>query len=164
MFNKGDKVIYGQTGVCVVEDVAERELIKNVKRLYYKLRPLYRQNNIIYAPVQSDKVFIRSIISKEEAEQLISKMPDIYKAALECNDADGKSETEEKLSACEELAAVAVKIHRKKLAAKSTHKRLGFTDERNLEHAEEMLFGELAAVLELDISAIPEVLFGGIKE
>ena len=79
MFNKGDKVIYGQTGVCVVEDIAQRELIKNVKRLYYKLKPIYQQNNIIYAPAQSDKVFIRSIISREEAEELISKMPDIYK-------------------------------------------------------------------------------------
>lgn len=161
MFNKGDKVIYGQTGVCVVEDIAQRELIKNVKRLYYKLRPIYQQNNIIYAPAQSDKVFIRSIISREEAEQLISKMPDIYKAALESEDTDGE---ENKPTTCEELAAVAVKIHRKKKAAKSAHKRLGFTDEKNLEHAEEMLFGELAEVLELDINEIPKVLFGGIAE
>ncbi len=161
MFNKGDKVIYGQTGVCVVEDIAQRELIKNVKRLYYKLRPIYQQNNIIYAPAQSDKVFIRSIISKEEAEELISKMPDIYKAALECEDTDGE---ENKPTTCEELAAVAVKIHRKKRAAKNAHRRLGFTDEKNLEHAEEMLFGELAAVLELDINEIPKVLFGGIAE
>ena len=161
MFNKGDKVIYGQTGVCVVEDIAQRELIKNVKRLYYKLRPIYQQNNIIYAPAQSDKVFIRSIISKEEAEELISKMPDIYKAALECEDTDGE---ENKPTTCEELAAVAGKIHRKKRAAKNAHRRLGFTDEKNLEHAEEMLFGELAAVLELDINEIPKVLFGGIAE
>lgn len=161
MFNKGDKVIYGQTGVCVVEDIAQRELIKNVKRLYYKLRPIYQQNNIIYAPAQSDKVFIRSIISREEAEQLISKIPDIYKAALESEDADSE---ENKPTTCEELAAVAVKIHRKKKAAKSAHKRLGFTDEKNLEHAEEMLFGELAEVLELDINEIPKVLFGGIAE
>ncbi len=161
MFNKGDKVIYGQTGVCVVEDIAQRELIKNVKRLYYKLRPIYQQNNIIYAPAQSDKVFIRSIISREEAEELISKMPDIYKAAIESEDTDGE---ENKPTTCEELAAVAVKIHRKKKAAKSAHKRLGFTDEKNLEHAEEMLFGELAEVLELDINEIPKVLFGGIAE
>ena len=161
MFNKGDKVIYGQTGVCVVEDIAQRELIKNVKRLYYKLKPIYQQNNIIYAPAQSDKVFIRSIISKEEAEELISKMPDIYKAALECEDTDGE---ENKPTTCEELAAVAVKIHRKKRAAKNAHRRLGFTDEKNLEHAEEMLFGELAEVLELDINEIPKLLFGGIAE
>ena len=44
------------------------------------------------------------------------------------------------------------------------HKRLGFIDEKNLEHAEEMLFGELATVLELDINEIPDVLFGSIKE
>ncbi|MEE1329976.1 MAG: CarD family transcriptional regulator [Acutalibacteraceae bacterium] len=162
MFNKGDKVIYGQTGVCVVEDIAERELIKNVKRLYYKLRPLYQQNNIIYAPAESDKVFIRSIISREEAELLIKKIPDIYKEVSEDN--GDKTDEDKKPVTCEELAAVAVKIHRKKLAARKMHKRLGFIDEKNLEHAEEMLFGELATVLELDINEIPDVLFGSIKE
>ena len=76
MFNKGDKIVYGQTGVCIVEDIAQRELIKHVKRLYYKLRPIYQQNNIIYAPAESDKVLIRPVISKDEADALIKKMPE----------------------------------------------------------------------------------------
>ena len=33
MFNRGDKVFYEQTGVCVVEDVSEKALMKNQKKL-----------------------------------------------------------------------------------------------------------------------------------
>ena len=159
MFNKGDKIVYGQTGVCIVEDIAQRELIKHVKRLYYKLRPIYQQNNIIYAPAESDKVLIRPVISKDEAAALIKKMPEIY------GDASQSAEDGEfGFANCEELAATAVRIHRKKRAAKSAHKRLGFTDEKNLEHAERLLFGELAEALEIDVNEVPDILFAAIKE
>ena len=63
MFQKGDKIVYGQTGVCIVEDVVEKALIKNEKKLYYLLKPLFQQNNVIYAPVDSDKVFMRHVIN-----------------------------------------------------------------------------------------------------
>ncbi len=39
MFQKGDKIVYGQTGVCIVEDVVEKALIKNEKKLYYLATP-----------------------------------------------------------------------------------------------------------------------------
>ena len=82
MFNKGDRIFYGQTGVCVVEDISEKVLTKNHKRLYYTLKPLYQQNNIIYAPVESEKVFMREIISVDEAKKLIQTVPDIYEKRL----------------------------------------------------------------------------------
>lgn len=50
MFSKGEKIVYGSTGVCVIEDICEKELIRNQKKLYYILKPLFQQNNTIYAP------------------------------------------------------------------------------------------------------------------
>ena len=104
--------------MCIVEDIAQRELIKHVKRLYYKLRPIYQQNNIIYAPAESDKVLIRPVISKDEADALIKKMPEIYGDASQAAE-DG----EFGFANCEELAATAVRIHRKKRAAKSARQK-----------------------------------------
>ncbi len=71
MFNKGDAVMYGQTGVCIVEDIVEKALVKNEKKIYYLLKPYYQQKNVIYAPVGSDKVNIRPVITTAEAESLI---------------------------------------------------------------------------------------------
>lgn len=163
MFNKGEKIVYGQTGVCVIEDIAEKELIKRVKKLYYKLKPVYQPNNVIYAPVNSDKVFMRAVITKEKAQELINKIPEIYQKAL--TSPENAEETADCDSfSCERLAQTAVKIHLKKRAAKNARKRLGFTEEKKLEQAEELLFGEFAQVFELDINEVPNLLFAAIKE
>ena len=161
MFNKGDKVFYGQTGVCVVEDISEKTLTKNIKRLYYTLKPLYQQNNVIYAPVDSDKVFIRAIISKSEAKKLIETVPELCKKVL---DEQGGEDYKEMLEShsCNELLELAVKIYSKKQGFKNTKKKLGFIDEKYLKRAEELLFGELAAALDIAPQEVPKVLFGDL--
>ena len=63
MYIIGDKIIYGQTGVCVVEDICEKTLSRNNTKMYYTLRPIYQHNNMIYTPVDNDKVFMRPVIS-----------------------------------------------------------------------------------------------------
>lgn len=162
MFNKGDKVFYGQTGVCIVEDISEKALTKNVKRLYYTLRPLYQQNNIIYAPALSDKVFIRAIISKNDAQKLIESVPELYKRTLDgCSEEDYKSALES--HSCEQLLELAIKIYSKKQEVKRAKKKLGFIDEKYLKRAEELLFGELAATLDILPEEVPNVLFGALE-
>ncbi len=161
MFNKGDKVFYGQTGVCVVEEISEKMLTKNIKRLYYTLKPLYQQNNVIYAPVDSDKVFIRAIISKAEAQKLVETVPELCKKVL---DEQGEEDYKEMLEShsCNELLELAVKIYSKKQAVKKAKKKLGFIDEKYLKRTEELLFGELAEALDIPPEEAPKVLFGDI--
>ena len=163
MFNKGDRIFYGQTGVCIVEDISEKVLTKNNKKLYYTLRPLYQQNNIIYAPVESDKVFMREIISEDEVKKLIQKVPELYEKAL---NGEGKTDYQEYIDShsCEVLLELAVMIYSKKQAAKRMKKKMGFIDEKYLKRAEELLFGELAAALNITPAEVPEILFAEIKK
>lgn len=84
MFQKGDYVIYGDTGVCRIEEVeVPKHLPVGSKKLYYKLIPVYEAGTI-YIPVDT-KVFMRAVISREEAIDLISKIPflidDLYETA-----------------------------------------------------------------------------------
>ena len=156
MYKCGDLLMYGRTGVCVVEDISEKTL-KGEKegRLFYTLRPFY-QNCNISTPVDT-KVFLRPIISREEAERLIASLPDIdaepyynrnlnqlreyYKAKIETFD-------------CRELAALCASVYRKKQEADAQKKKLGAVDERFMKEAEELLFGELAAVLGIERSKV----------
>ena len=158
LFNKGDKVFYGQTGVCVVEDVSEKILTKNIKKLYYTLRPIYQHNNIIYAPALSDKVFIRKIISKAEAQRLIKSVPELLNKVLDGQTEEDYQAALESLSS-EELLELAVRIYAKKQAAKRIKKKPGFVDEKYLKRAEELLFGELAAALDIPFEEVPNLLF-----
>lgn len=77
MFKIGDKIVYGETGVCIVTDICEKEFIRNNKKSYYVLKPILNSGNVIYAPVESGKIPMRNIISKETALKLINDIPKI---------------------------------------------------------------------------------------
>ena len=60
MFQPGELLIYGSTGVCRVLSIDQRQdYVNGVKqnRLYYQLKPLH-QVGTIYTPVDNDKVVI----------------------------------------------------------------------------------------------------------
>lgn len=59
---------------------------------------------------------------------------------------------------CEELLELVIKKYSKKQAVKRT-KKLGLIDKKYLKHAEELLFGELAALLDISLEEVPKVLF-----
>lgn len=149
MFEKGSLVVYGQTGVCEVSDITEKALIKNQKHLYYVLKPVYQPNNVIYAPVDSEKVLIRPVMTAKEADELISALPEI---SAKSGNADFTVEDyREFLSTSDvrELAKLAANIYQKKKLARIQKKKLGFSDEKYLNLAESLLFGELATALSI---------------
>lgn len=164
MFKKGEKIIYGQTGVCEVLDITEKELIKNQRKLYYVLSPVFQQNNIIYAPIDSDKVFMRSIMSKEEALKLISKIPEIKSkiksAELSADECRAKILSHD-INELVELGAI---IYEKKKTAREQKKKLGFADEKFMQIAENLLFGELAVALDIPLEQVLEFIKGQLGE
>ena len=164
MFEKGTLVVYGQTGVCEVSDVTEKALIKNQKHLYYVLKHVYQQNNVIYAPVDSEKVLIRPVMTAKEADELICILPEI---TAESENADFTVEDyREFLSTSDvrELAKLAANIYQKKKLACIQKKKLGFSDEKYLNLAESLLFGELATALGIDIENIRDYIEAKINK
>ena len=64
---------------------------------------------------------------------------------------------------CEELLHLAVGIYEKRREARKLKRKLGYTYEKRLHNAEQVLFGELAAVLEIEPESVPEVLFASVR-
>lgn len=75
MFQKGDYIVYRNTGVCHVADISTREnfAVDGTEQLYYHLVPVHGAGTI-YIPVDSP-VFMRPVISKEQAHALIASIP-----------------------------------------------------------------------------------------
>lgn len=161
MYKVGDLVVYGGTGVCRITDITARTQPGiDQEVLYYVLSPLY-QDYTIFSPVHNKKVFMRPIITKSEAEQLIDTIPDIhaeayhnrtisqlidhYKATLESHD-------------CSDLLELCMSIHEKKQTAEKQNKRLGAVDAKFMKRAENLLFGELAAALGIESEQVPEYI------
>lgn len=56
MFEVGEYIVYGNTGVCKVEEVKEMKVpgTKN-DRLYYTLEPVYDKGCRLFTPVDNEK-------------------------------------------------------------------------------------------------------------
>ncbi|MCF0121508.1 MAG: hypothetical protein HUJ65_07710 [Oscillospiraceae bacterium] len=152
MFKEGELIIYSGTGVCRVMEIVEKELEAGTKRLFYILQPLY-QRCVISAPANSDKVFMRPIISRAEAERLIEDIPstktEIYHNRALHQLAD-YYEKKLKSHDCGGLLQLMMSLYAKKKLVESQNKKFSTVDERFLKRTEELLFGEFAAALGID--------------
>lgn len=152
MYQIGELVLYGSTGVCRVEEIREQSVPDTgEKRMYYVLRQLYG-DCVILAPVDSDKVFMRPIISREEAERIIDSIPQIHAQAYYSRVTRELAEHYEsilKSHDCASLVELTMSIYAKKQVLLSKKRKFGTVDERFLKRAENLLFGELAAALDV---------------
>ena len=152
MYQSGELILYGRTGVCRVEEITSaKHHSSGEEQMYYVLRPLYQNCNIT-TPVDNAKVFSRPIISREEAERVIGVIPTVepevyhnrnlnqlrehYRTCMESFD-------------CVDLVKLTMSLYRKKREAEDQKRKFGAVDERFMKEAEDLLFGELAAALEI---------------
>jgi CarD family transcriptional regulator len=159
MYKVGDLILYGSTGVCRVDDITHdvpgRE---GQDQLYYVLTPLY-QDFTIYVPTDTTKVFMRPIISRDEAEELIKGIPEMHVDAYSgrnMNKLARHYEASMETYDCHELLEVCISTYAKKQAAEKQNRKLGAIDEKYMKRAEDLLFGELAAALGVDRDQVNE--------
>ncbi len=159
-------MVYGWTGVCRVKEVAPRQEAGGKRdRLYYTLES--QQNGcMIYTPVDSDKVFMRPVISRQEALDLIDQIPHIQAEAYRTPVTRELVEHyEEALRSrdCGDLIRLTMSIHAKKEGAAAQKRRFGAVDERFLRRGEDLLFGELAAALGIEPEQVPDFIASRVE-
>lgn len=72
MFEKDELIMCGGHGVCRVIDIVDNPIDRlDKRRKYYLLEPVFVKGSTIYTPVDNDKVIMRKIMNKEEAEELL---------------------------------------------------------------------------------------------
>ena len=82
MFKVGDYVIHGSHGACRVEKIGPvADMSLSEEKDYYTLTTCYSKSTII-TPVDGTKVIMRPILTKDEAENLISGMKDIKEIGI----------------------------------------------------------------------------------
>ena len=73
MFKIGDYVVYGNTGICRVEDITSLNMNGSEKE-YYVLVPAEGNNSRSFLPVDNTKVVIRPVLTKEQAMKALKKL------------------------------------------------------------------------------------------
>ena len=150
--------MYGNTGVCKIEDIGPLSIGSSDKE-YYTLVPVYGRNSKLYTAVDSDKVVIRPIMTKQESDALINEMEEID--ALRIGDEKRREEIyKQTMRTCDskEWVRIIKTVYSREMDRLSRGKKVTSSDERYLQMAEENLFGELAFSLQMPKEKVGEFI------
>ena len=144
----GDLVSKPVTGICKIEDILylTPQDEKNNK-LYYLMKSIDEKDKI-YVPVSNSDSRLRLCLTKEEAWNLIKRIPEIptawinneklreqnYKEAVKANDPEA-------------LVAIIKMIYQRKQKRLAQGKKCTATDARYFQIAENLLYMELGAAI-----------------
>ena len=151
MYSKGDYVIKLPEGVCRIESVGHLHMSGvNSDKEYYMLVPITDETSKVYIPVDSAKNRMRSVISKEDALQLIKSMPDINQKDI-FNERMRELEYKEAILSGdnEKIVSIIKLIYNRKQKRMKQGKKVTATDDRYFKQAEDILFSELSFVLNI---------------
>lgn len=149
MYEVGEYVVYGNKGVCRIEDITHIDISgADKERLYYVLAPLDDVNGRIYAPTDKQKITMRNVISKEQAEDLIRELPEIELLWI-TDDKQRESKYKEAMSSCDYRSWVSVvkTLYVRKKERIEQGKKITSLDERYMRAAENELYSELSLTL-----------------
>ena len=166
MYKKGDFVVYGNNGVCIVDSVGTIESTGIPKdKIYYTLIPYYSKGSKIFTPVDNHRVSMRPVLSREEAIKLIDDIQNID--ALSISD-DKRSELEYKEAYqkynCHDLVKIIKAAYLRKQLRIEDGKKVASGDEKYFLMAEDRLYGELAISLKMDQDEVKNFIVARMEQ
>ncbi|MBQ8966446.1 CarD family transcriptional regulator [Ruminococcus sp.] len=148
MFDAGELVVYGNSGVYRVLEVGSIGIKGCEGKQYYTMEPVFGSGTS-YVPVDTG-VFMRKVMTADEANALIDSIPEIgeedfsernprlvrehYSASMKSHDTA-------------ELISMIKEIWHRGERAKSLNRKLSRAEQQFLEQAENLVYGEFSVVL-----------------
>lgn len=151
MFKKGQFIIYGNRGICVVEDITKLSFeVATKEKDYYVLNPYMQPEGKIYVPVDSCKTKMRAVITKDDAMELIDSIPEIELISSD-NDKQRELQYKECIRSCDckEWVRIIKTLYLRMQQRTEEGKKITATDERYFKTAEDSLYAELSLALKI---------------
>lgn len=163
MFNIGDLIIYSAHGVCCIDTICTKTYW-GITRNYYVLHPLKNCSLRINIPVDNDKVTMLELIGRDEAEEIIQsfKLPGINWIEMSGQRAQIYSEIVKKGNR-KEISKIVNTLMRKKYRANINGQKFYEQDNNLLVFIQNIMFTELAMVLDTTFEAVSEKIIGLIS-
>lgn len=163
MYKKGDIIVYGKSGVCIVDDICEVEF--GLEGLCYKLRPYDDQQNAIYVSVDNDKIMMRNVISAEKAREIIDQMGECP-AIFPKNDKERAELVKETLNSDDmsKWMQLLKGLYIEREKRMRMRKSLKYKDEKVFNFLENFIMGELSVALDIPKYKIYDMIAEKIKE
>ena len=164
MLKVNSTIIYGSQ-VCKVKDTCEMTVGK-VTRRYYVLGPVYDDKNVIYVPMDNEKLTekIKEILSAEEICEIINSMPDNEPYWID-DDKERTAEYKKTLETGnrEEIIRIIKTLYEKRKEFSAKGKKLHSMDEIIFERAEKTIYDEFALVLNIKREEVVPFILKQVK-
>lgn len=151
MFKVGDYVVNGTNGVCKVEKIGKLKLgDEESDEQYYTLAPIYTKGSQVFTPVDNNRVVLRSVISRQEACNLIDEMRDIDEIVV-TDDKKREQAYKEAIKSCDcrKFISIINTVLRRREERLAAGKKMSACDERYFKQAKDNLYGEFAISLKI---------------
>lgn len=158
MYKSGDVVVYGRD-VYRIKDVKDNYLFN---KNYYIMNPIDDDSLVTSVPVDTTS-YLRDVITKEEAEELIAKIPSIE--IVQASDRDIEYEYKQLLreNTLEALIKIIKTTYMRNMMRQNQNKRISEKDEQYFNQAERRLYNELSISLHLTFDDTKQYVIDSVE-
>ena len=160
MFECGTMLVHPTYGVCKIVSIGKINM-KNMKdnKLYYTLIPVYDSKSKLFIPTDSEGVGLRPVLSKENAEKLVSRLAEMEPITVQ-NEKEREKIFKETIRSgnCEEISRIIKTLYLRKKARVNAGKKAVSMEEKYFFMVREQLYGELAVSLGIEKAGVEEYI------
>lgn len=146
-----EKVVYGTTGVCVVDSIEQKKIGRNIKQ-YYVLKPVAQSTSTVFLPVDNEELLAKAhrILSVDEIENIVASVIDEQDEWVD-NDAQRRTRFSEIISSGDRkrLLLMMRTLYNRRAQLSLSGKRLHISDERAFNEVQRLIFDEFSVVLSI---------------
>ena len=152
MYQIGDLVQYGMSGVCRISEITEN-LFDGKKVKYYVLTSVGNKDSVVYVPSFNEKLVakMRKVLTPQEIYDIIEALPD-EKIMWIDDDAKRKEYFNKTVKSGDRLEIMKIiktlYLHKHKLQDEG--KKLHIADEQIFRESEDLLYDEFSIVLNIE--------------
>lgn len=160
MFKENDYVMY-KNNVCKVREIKHNDLNGNS---YYILIPIDDESLIIDVPTDNRMGHLRSIVSHQEAEEIINHIKDI-EPLQNINDKNIENTYKELIynGTHNDLVKIIKTSYLRNQARKNDNKKISEKDSKYFELAEKYLYNELSIALNKSFTETKEYIINSMN-
>ena len=156
MYQPGDYVIYGDNGLCLVEQVGVPSFNADQKTEYYFLRAS-DDGSRIYVPVDT-RMPLRAPMTAQEAREFLAQLPNMPANPPERRDRKSVIAHYQEMLRPHTAQALAQVVKSIRWHHRATPGRMSGAEETLLKRARQQLCGELAGALEITAEEAQDLL------
>ena len=158
MYKSGDVVVYGRD-VYRIKDVKDNYLFN---KTYYIMNPIDDDSLVTSVPVDTTS-YLRDVITKEETEDLIAKIPSIE--IVQASDRDIEYEYKQLLreNTLEALIKIIKTTYMRNMMRQNQNKRISEKGGQYFNRAERQLYNELSISLHLTFDDTKQYVIDSVE-